>query len=251
MTKRSSFFVCAGSVCLALGLIPGCNAALGIDEAQLRPGDSSGGTSSGPVNVSGPRPFYTIPATCISEVSTDCSNCIANAKPDSDQCLGDSLCRNWMLGYATCLGENCTPNAAKCFEPLVSTVGTPVGSKFSACESACDHTPIFSTCELYCGCMLENCSAKFATFGACMTACGALDPEAVNCRWTHCEAVKNDKLMPPLPHCEHAVGNLGICPPNGSMRPETCTDSSPKSFFCATDADCCSGNCDLGNRTCN
>ncbi|HWZ88566.1 MAG TPA: hypothetical protein VNW92_06945 [Polyangiaceae bacterium] len=242
MTKRLSFFVCAGSVCLALGLIPGCNAALGIEEAQLR-ADGAGASSA----TAGTVVHYAGDDICSSDNSA-CSACVATACKSTggdNQCLGDHDCRGAMDDYNACLGKTCT--AADCFDKLVA--GPPkLADCFTSCVIPCSNVPVYSACQLYCACLGVNCArdfpAPYANNAACLADCLALPPELVTCRRTHCELAG---LSGAPVHCDHAVGK-GFCAsatdlPMRDDSPTGC-QKSLNSFACTTGSDCCSGNCD-------
>jgi hypothetical protein len=265
MVSRCVFFVLAIGTLAALSLPAGCNSVLGIEEATLKGGGSAGSGSGGSgssVYVPPPNP-YVSSGTCGDPVSSKCSGCLAsNCKSgEMTSCLESKDCRAYVLGYSKCLGSSCTPQANKCFEEQLFQVGTPMPTCALACRGDCAETqpasPIASPCQLYCGCMMANCSQKFApapamwaSMDACVSDCGTLAPETVNCRWTHCDIAPFDTK---LPHCEHAIGNLGVCPDTkGVTRPaSTCPDKSLKSFWCDTPDVCCSDDCDLQTKTCN
>jgi hypothetical protein len=244
MAKRISCFVVASGFCFALAAIPGCNAALGIEEASLRADGTGGGNTS-----TGGVIRYAGSDSCKADNGA-CSVCIATACRASggeSLCLGNHDCRGAMDLYAQCLGKGCVEG--DCLEQLLAD---PKLGCFSNCAADCQKKPIYSACQLYCGCLAANCSstdfgpsAKYADQAACLADCATLPPELITCRRTHCEIAG---LVPSEPqHCDHAVGN-GFCVASTALpvRDESPTgcQKSLNSFACLADSECCSDHCD-------
>jgi hypothetical protein len=250
MSDRSSLGACAGSIGLLFVLASGCNSALGIEEAQLRPEDM--GTNPASAQVT----FHSGDNVCLPNAATAaCSACVSShcGSSGENHCLQDYSCRSALDTYSACLGSNCAAGT-DCFESLFGAV-PPGNDCYGNCEHECEGTPIYSACQLYCACLGANCmqdfgagAQQFATQADCITGCMALPPEIVNCRRTHCEIAR---IYPTEPHCDHAIGN-GFC---GVMTTSTTRDpgcqKSLNSFACVANGDCCSGYCDVdGTRTC-
>jgi hypothetical protein len=161
-------------------------------------------------------------------------------------CISDAQCRRVIDSYAQCLGADCTGTLQQCFEPLFD-VGSVVPICITKCISECSHAPIYSNCDLYCGCMLSNCSSKFDTVAECVSDCKTLLPDVVTCRRTHCEIAPRD---PTLPHCDHAVGIQTCLSSVVQTRPVDCQDKSLTGYYCQVDSDCCSNACDLTKKAC-
>lgn len=264
MANRFTSIGVALSAWLGVSLLGGCNAVLGIEEAQPR--ESGGGTGGGSVGgtvspgapYTGSQSCTTLDPKCAACVTASCSQSNQN---DVNLCLQDAECRATLDRYAACLGHTCNANAGQCFESLLV-----IGAKVSVpdciiknCATYCARSPVYSPCELYCSCMGADCPSRltdgtFSGMDDCVTKCNLLQassPELVTCRRTHCEIAG---LYPnELQHCDHAVGLSGLCAAQSldtAVR-TTCTDKSLVSFACSQPSDCCSGSCQgAPNRAC-
>ena len=250
MAYRSPLLVLLPGAWLALCLIAGCNAVLGIEEATLKDHPDGGGAD---VVVVAPGKFYTGGNICAADVAPACTSCLASAKGDSlatcagdlAQCMSTRSCRKQFDQYSTCLQKGCRADPGNCFEPLFApTKGTP-SCVTEHCYRDCSSSQVASPCQLYCACMGANCSSKFPSMNDCLAACSLLDADMVTCRRTHCEIAADD---PNFGHCDHAVGITNcVAKPN---RAQECTDKSLLTFACTADSDCCSGNCNTTLKAC-
>ncbi|HEY1534060.1 MAG TPA: hypothetical protein VGF76_08570 [Polyangiaceae bacterium] len=253
MARKLTFIAVGASAWLGFGLLSGCNEILDIEQAQLSPSAGGGNTplpAPGSLNVHG--------ADCTT-VTPKCSACITTAckPPDLNGCVGNKDCRAAMDGYNSCLGPSCSAQEDTCFAPL-SAINGPVPDCMLGCEKECATSAIFSTCQLYCGCMVANCMQKFgdptvpmdfASPDDCVNRCINFPPDIVTCRWSHCELAG---LYPNEDHCDHAVG-INICGFNSvAPRPAECPrDKSLDTFGCASNSECCSNFCNVAkNRSC-
>jgi hypothetical protein len=257
MMKRSlQIPLLVAAAWLALCLSAGCNAVLGIEEAQPRgtaggTGNGSAGSAGSSASTPGTGLAYTGTDSCKGEpaANTACQACLTQQCTSAAQslCTKDHSCRRQMDDYDACLGASClTPN--QCFEQTLLKPGQQVNDCYSQCADACAVSPIYSPCDLYCACMGANCSDQFSDtpmngqFGSlsdCLTKCQALPPEIVTCRRTHCELAG---LSADLTHCDHAVGHI-FCSSTMPTDRTQCTDKSLDSFACQQSSECCSGNC--------
>ncbi len=164
MSRALGLLLVAVGAWLSLGALSGCNAVLDIEEAQER---TSGGTSkagSTGLGSSGP----TASNSCTDPVSSSCSDCVADNCSTNDQltCKDSATCRSALLAYSDCLGSDCKETQqGDCFEPF----GASVPTCFRTCAKACATSPVFSDCEVLCGCMETNCSGTFTSTTACMS----------------------------------------------------------------------------------
>jgi hypothetical protein len=239
MACRAGFVVIGVGAWLGIGLLGGCNEILDIQQAQLVASTSSAGAGAGTI---GDADTCTVPnAACSACMSAHCS------PSDQSQCTADPACRKASDHYARCLGPECKANETECFEPLFAGDAPVPICVIQNCKNDCAAVPVYSACELYCGCMLTDCLGKFDTFSQCIAACNVLDPETVNCRRTHCEIAPFDDS---LPHCDHAMGLLTCLAADKPTRPSDCRNKSLLGFYCAADTDCCSGACDMTKKAC-
>jgi hypothetical protein len=184
---------------------------------------------------------------CDAAVSTACTACASTecSQPEQNGCLADSKCRGAINGYASCLGGECGGTPAECFAPL-SAPGSTIPSCLAGCSDACAQSPIYSECQLYCGCMGSNCATQFGSMDDCITECQALPSNLRACRWTHCELAG---IYPLEAHCDHAIG-IGFCGlAEPQVRPAACRDKRLDGSACQQDSDCCSNHCD-SRRSC-
>ena len=235
---------------IAVAVLGGCNAVLGIEEAQLREGEGSGGSASGgPSDSPNATPQLEIACTA---PDTACTACLAkNCIDEKVRCLADSSCRFGLKSFRVCLGSQCSDTSGTCLNKLTTLEDSlyPGDLTLAACASIecsaeCANMPLVGPCDLYCGCMAPVCAGELAAqphsaLGAeCMTECEKQTPGDINCRWTHCEVAID---RPDEGHCGHAIGQAN-CNPNVSVV-NTCRDKSQTSFACKVGADCCSGKC--------
>jgi hypothetical protein len=242
-------FVALGVVAwLCVGSLSACNSVLGIEEAAPRANGASG-APAGSAGGTGISTYVQPPNTgnvCTKPVSGDCSTCIAKncsaselsttlANPDSRAALGK---------YSICLGAACSSQDT-CFEDQLLVAPAPVFKCGGNCISACATTPVFSTCQLYCACMAQNCVSEDAGFANpdqtdCVTRCEAWPAEVQTCRWSHCEVAPLD----PATHCQHADGKLISCGATTPIvRPDSCKTLSLPGFGCNGNGDCCNNDC--------
>jgi len=241
--ERSPFIALAAGAWLGLCLVSGCNLALGIEKAS----------PSGTPDVIQPNKIYTGGNQCFGNVLPDCTDCLASSPgsqsahcaTDLSQCLANRPCRKVFDQYNICLQKSCRPDPGNCFEPLFDTGKETPECISSNCFDRCKNSPVATPCQLYCSCMGANCAGKYKTTEACMNACGALDPDLVTCRRTHCEIAADD---PKFGHCDHAVG-VGNCQAKPA-RDQECGDKSLLTFACTTDDECCSSNCNRELKAC-
>jgi hypothetical protein len=226
----------------------GCNAVLGIDEAQSRDDASSQST------------VQVIPVPGCENPETSCATCVSGSKAFGE-CMGNHACRKALDGYRACLGSKC--NGATCFDTLLAgpgqTVAEFVRGECPACES---NKPLASMCDLFCACMEQTlpppttgapvdgltCESflaalpwTVASMAECKDSCEALakaDLASVNCRWGHCELAANGEARS---HCGHAIDD-SICPRAAALNPD-CRDRNLPGWACEQNQDCCSNRC--------
>jgi hypothetical protein len=246
MARKVAFVVMSVGAWLGVGLLSGCNEILDIQQADL--GAIAGGSANAGAGAGagGGSPIPT-DETCKADNSA-CSKCLSTSCDPvaRGQCIRDEGCRKIGDHYARCLGPQCKADEVGCFGPL--TAGDSlVPPCVESCFSECAAVPVYSACELYCGCMVANCVGKFDSVQECVDNCKTLDPEVVSCRRTHCDIAPHDSK---LPHCDHAVGLQTCSATTPPVRPTTCRNKSLKGFYCATGGDCCSGACDPSKAAC-
>jgi hypothetical protein len=242
MTRSLSSLAIAGGAWLLLA--SGCNAALGIQEAELRPDSTSGGTGGGVVSYAGDNVCMADNTKCLTCATTACQG--SGAQNPLNSCLADHGCRDAMIDYGACLGKQCA--AADCFDKLDAASSSLLDDCIEPCVNDCAVAPIYTPCQVYCSCLAANCqddvtTSPYTSQSECLTACGKLPPDVVTCRRTHCElaGLSGDPV-----HCDHAVG-IGFCGvtdvPARDDGPAGC-QKSLISFACRYGTDCCSGFCD-------
>lgn len=254
---RSIGLVTWGGAVLAFAL-GGCNAVMGIDEAELRTDEAGGGTSgaAGSAMFSPESRASTQLSVNCAQPTAACATCMAGSDCESDRarCLESTECRNALNQYRICLGTQCLDAGSQCLQRFQAFENTlfPGRLGFAGCVAAqcaaeCAHVPLATPCELYCSCMNPGCAAELAQelpptkaiTAECMAQCESDPaPDLINCRWTHCE---RSFERPNEGHCLHALGQ-GNCNANVSII-NTCTDKSQTSFACKVGQDCCSGKC--------
>jgi hypothetical protein len=236
---RHAFIALGGATLLLLG---GCNAVLGIDEARPREdGSSQSGRLAVPVkSCNAPRPSC---ATCAT-AGDQCGPVLAT-------CLDVRVCREALNQYRGCLGGKCSDDAdGTCFAELEASAASDVAQCIKTeCATCVGVSPLIDMCDLYCGCMQQECDTVLQSQGnldwvagdaaSCREACLLMDDlPSTHCRWTHCE-IKNLTTSPQ--HCTHAVSDANC--PRAVVVAAQCTDRSLTGWACAADGDCCSKNC--------
>jgi hypothetical protein len=252
----------AAALLAALYTVAGCNAVLGIEQAELEQ------TSAPVLSCDWPIADPTVdcpPGTCDDQCHTHC---------DVGACLADQGCRQALQRYRKCAGDACKDDGVRCGSCVSKS---PLATELSACLSKDYRLPVTaaaSLCESYCACMHDRCSDNALLLDvdmpdttSCIEACskgGSLDPKAygfwkkgkplpseIYCLWTHCEAAAqtNDKF-----HCEHALGQdfANKCPPKQLIDPNAASCEYPKGYGnapCNSDDDCC-GTCRTGQGVC-
>jgi hypothetical protein len=203
---------------LATGL--GCNSILGIDAAQLEPADA--GTDAPavvePQTDAGAMEATTSDgATCTLRRSTDCNTCVAqNCCVEYEACNADKNCKQGLIDYAFCLGNNFTSDAgASCDEDFIGKAGKlsldlAQCAFVDKCVGTCrDQTIGDDLCTTYCTCMQSVCGDHPFEAGSCTDHCRAFDANQLVCRPYHCNLAKitmADESKRTL-HCGHASGN--------------------------------------------
>jgi hypothetical protein len=182
-----------------------CNAILGIDAARLEPAD--GGTESS----------TTTPQVCTLHHGTACNTCVADkCCAEFEACNADKDCKQGLIDYAFCLGNNFTSDAgASCDEDFIGKAGS-LSVELAKCafQMKCvgvcnDQTIGDDLCTNYCSCMQTVCSDHPFEAGTCIEACSHFDANNLVCRPYHCNLAKitmSDESKRTL-HCGHASGN--------------------------------------------
>jgi len=176
----------------------GCNSVLGIDAAELD-NDASVGAGTD--------------ATCSLKTQDPCNSCVAqNCCQPYEACLADADCKQGLIEYAFCLGNNFTSDAgASCDEAFATT---PVRLALSECAfiakcgDKCRDQTIGDLCFTYCACMATACPEKGFDGGTCAEACDKFDANQLICRPYHCNLATLNMADPVkrLLHCSHAAG---------------------------------------------
>lgn len=231
---------------LALGgalLVLGCNAVLGIEEAELDQVEAT---------LVCERPLSEPSKECVAPDRDACETCMAGScDPDlASACLADGNCRGDLLDHRVCLqnDNDCIDEGGACTSCM-----TAPGDPFEMvkcsrdCGQTCAGAELPSICEIYCACMTERCPAEpfvLAPAGEvtdCLTYCATIPSHTTTCRISHCTLAK----MPDIPgHCGHSVGRDQACedvqPPELSC---TSPDQGKLGYGCDVPDDCCSGQC--------
>jgi len=186
----------------------GCNSILGIDPARLDTSDA--GSEAGAVVPQGD-------ATCTVRNSTPCNTCVAKkCCAELDACNADPACKQGLVAYAFCLGNNFTSDAgASCDEDFVATaknlsLDLATCAFFDQCQSECtDQTIGNDLCTNYCTCMQEICSDHPFEAASCIEICSNFDANQLVCRPYHCNLARLNRLdeSKRTLHCGHASGN--------------------------------------------
>jgi hypothetical protein len=178
----------------------GCNSILGIDAAKLDPDASVG--SDAATN-----------ASCSLQTQDPCNSCVAqNCCQPYEACLADPDCKQGLVEYAFCLGNNFSNDAgASCDESFATTpvrLALSDCAFISKCNNQCRDQTIGDLCFTYCGCMAMVCPEKEFEGGTCAEACDRFDADQLICRPYHCNLAalnRTDELKRQL-HCGHAAG---------------------------------------------
>jgi hypothetical protein len=228
----------ATRLALALALLAGCNAVLGIEEAHLSQNVGEGSLPNKPVVIPN--------ANCDAPVS-DCGSCLsANCAAALDADLTTKPGRDALVTYRACLGTDCADSDEACGEALLESGSELVTCAATDCRDECSASSLASTCKIYCTCMGMNCAGS-AALTDCEAQCMGEDLADVGCRLTHCEY--SPLSSTPDLHCGHAEG-VGQCTGTGSITP-TCTDRKIPGWICYDNAECCSGDCNPDTDICN
>lgn len=254
----SRTLVACGTTLLSLYMVAGCNAVLGIEQAQLDdspPGQTCGWPPADPLKE----------CTQVEQAAGNCS---------IDECLKDQACRKTLAVFRKCAGDSCSDSEA-C---QGCTAGNALAEKTAKCLSGFQSNlaKAATLCESYCSCMDTRChqTEPGGAKSACVEACenglptqppllrGKVDPTVAAvwqtglppwmtyCFWQHCErGLDPDDAT----HCNHAIGESqpSICPmpvndPSASLCP---FGKSYGNGPCNTNDDCCSGAC-LASKVC-
>jgi len=224
----------------------GCNAVLGIEEAQLDPdrAPSTGGSSSTPGTAS----QTILPSGPCTEANPNCGACI-NTQCSSAlaQCLADASCRRALDQYRKCLGEGCDNDVTICAEESLFIDHAPLANcVMGPCLGSCQDTPLAGTCELLCACMESTCPDQHDP--SCITTCmnfGVNGSDMAYCRFAHCQvAAEQPNPLNVSLHCPHAAG-MNAC--LGAVNVDDSCPRQPTGFPCNNNNDeCCSSNCASG-----
>jgi hypothetical protein len=239
-----------GGLAFSLLLLPACTAVLGMEDAKLDEsigaaatggggaGGRGGTTGSGGTSSRLPPTIY--PEEECDTPQPNCVQCLSGC--GRGECLEASECRKSLYAHRSCLDTSCADMNSQCANQHLGSSGDSTTQKFhlclsDACADECAVGSVATLCELYCRCMAGKCATKVEAGPTCMDDCSRLDPDAVYCRWIHCEAASATNQQ----HCDHAVGLLGHCP--RSTPGNTCNDKIHSGFPCTRNEDCCSNAC--------
>lgn len=228
---------------LALGA---CNAVLGIEEAEL---DEVGQEKAAICNT----PLDDPTAECGVAANDPCDECLARQNPSliancltAERGAGElKTCREELVDYRLCVGDNCADENGDCLGCLGgSQLSREVASNVAACPDCRRTGRLNSFCEAYCACMADKCPDTMLT-QSCEAECEALPVYSRYCRWHHCEAATSPTSF----HCKHAVGkdDVGldvVC--NDGAAPGTVCDLTWDGLACDVGEECCSGVCSGG-----
>jgi hypothetical protein len=178
-----------------------CNSVLGIDPAERDNDASVGGGSDAATSA------------CSLKTQDPCNSCVAqNCCQPYEACLADPDCKQGLVEYAFCLGNNFTSDAgASCDEAFATT---PVRLALSECafitkcRDNCRDQTIGDLCFTYCSCMAMVCPDKGFDGGTCAEACDKFDADQLICRPYHCNLATLNMADPVKRalHCGHAAG---------------------------------------------
>jgi hypothetical protein len=239
-TPRKALFLAFSCALVA------CNAVLGIDEATLdEVGEEKGAACT--------MPLEDPTAECGLSTDDPCEVCLARQNASLiANCLtaergpGElKSCREELVDYRLCVGDNCSDENGDCVGCLGgSALGREVAQNVEACPVCRQTGRLNSFCEAYCACMADKCPTAMLP-SDCETACNALPVYSRYCRWTHCEAATS----PSSNHCKHAVGvdEAGlpvVC--NDDAAPGTVCDLTWDGLACDQGEECCSDVCSGG-----
>jgi hypothetical protein len=199
--RRKPFSV--ATLFAGVGVTFACNGVLGIEPAELDPGEETGVLTC---NYEQDDPTR----SCLT--GTACETCLEREAPGvTAACITASAeglaksCRAALVEYRLCIGDNCADENGKCAGCLS---GSPLANQLAAAVRACPDcqtSSIAETCEVYCACMGEKCPTTPLT--SCYQTCQELAPYKQYCRWQHCERATDAAS----PHCSHAIGGEGAC----------------------------------------
>jgi hypothetical protein len=186
---------------VALAALLGCNSILGIDAAHLEQSEGGAGAGGGSCSIKSTDP---------------CNSCIAqNCCAQFDACIADTTCKEGLIKYAFCLGNNFTSDAgATCDEDFLSSAGLLSANLAQCtfmdhCTAACKDQTFGDLCFTYCNCMADVCPDHPFDAGTCEQVCDKFDPTNLVCRPYHCNLAQQNRTDPAkrLLHCGHASGN--------------------------------------------
>ncbi len=196
----------------------GCNAILGIDEAEPITSDAALGASGN--SGSGGSAGAGGGDVCSLQATDACNGCVAqNCCSEYEACVADSTCKAALVDYAFCLGRALTADAGvTCDETFSTTNAASVAlgncTFVEQCSADCSRKTIGDLCFNYCGCMNDACPEKQFT-DSCEVACSAFSDEQLVCRPYHCSLARLNRDRDSEPdralHCGHAFGE-SLCP---------------------------------------
>jgi len=253
MHERTRLVLTAFTLAGLLQQIVACNAALGIEEAELDETLQGGSCEF---------PWAEPQQECVA--SSDCEACMGACDPNqalSRACLDDPECRLALQNHRWCLNldAGCSDEDDACLNCLPSSgPGQGVQACMGQCNEVCDGTGAYTLCDLYCSCMAAQCPSR--TFPMldgsettdCAAFCQAAQPWQTSCRLSHCTLAVN----PPDPglttdHCRHAVSLDDMCLTQQPQQSHCSGEDDPSKALnghgCDTNADCCSGHCVAGS----
>lgn len=221
LSTRTGALVALAGVLHALA---GCNAVLGIEEAEPASTEQAALCEFGQGATLGACGF-----------SDTCENCVSGCGTQLSTCLGDRACRQALAHFRTCQRDDCTDPSGKCTTCLSSQTNA---SCLAGCASKCNGTEIVSRCDLFCSCMTANCSREFDGMEDCHQKCEAEEPWLTYCHLDHCELAG---ILPQSDHCLHASERKPVCMQVASD--PSCTNKKLSGRACSSPADCCSSSC--------
>lgn len=221
---RAGALVAFGGVLYAAA---GCNAVLGIEEAEPASTEQAAlcewgqGASLGACGVSDP-----------------CESCVSGCGTQLAGCLGDRACRQALAHFRTCQRDDCTDPSGKCTTCLTAQTGS---SCLAGCASKCNGAELVDRCTLFCSCMSANCARAFDGDPAkCRAKCETEEPWLTYCHLDHCELAG---VLPQSDHCQHATDEKQVCMQVAGD--PSCTNKKLSGRACASPTDCCSSACTI------
>jgi hypothetical protein len=228
MTTRGTHAAIAIGVGALLGGLGGCNAVLGIEEAQV---DNTVGALS--CQLPDERPIDRCESTL------ECETCLRSCRAgEIRECIDAEDCRKGLVDHRVCVRDDCQDEDGRCTTCLAAKTGPGC---LADCAPECAGGEIVSLVELFCTCMDTKCAGTLGgPVGECRTLHADTPDWELECLISHCELADTGAI-----HCQHSGEGAGRQCRTMVQVPDDCDASKGlEGYGCERNTDCCSTFCD-------